>query len=396
MPRKPDILCFSSTDWDGWWGSRQQVMLRLARRGYRILYVEQMAGLEHLWRYPELRQRRFLRWKEGWCQIHENLSILSPPLLLPGRYYARQIDRINAALVARWLKHHLDRLKMQSPILWMYKPEHVDLIGHFDECLCVYHCIDEWTAGTFGHKRLMISALDYELVSKADLVFANSQLTFEKKYQINPNTYRLPSGVDWDLFSKTLDPILEEHPALKTIPKPRIGYSGTINDRLDYEILERIAGAHPEWSLIFVGDPYPWTMDTPLLKRLTTYPNVYFPGKFPFVEMPAILKGMDVCLLPYITDERGRFRSPLKLYEYLATGKPVVSLAHPEANEFRDIIYIAESYDEFETAIARSLAENNPELTHLRHDRARLHSWDRRVDTIETVLEKFEKVLCQN
>ena len=116
MPRKPDILCFSSTDWDGWWGSRQQVMLRLARRGYRILYVEQMAGLEHLWRYPELRQRRFLRWKEGWCQIHENLSILSPPLLLPGRYYARQIDRINAALVARWLKHHLDRLKMQSPI----------------------------------------------------------------------------------------------------------------------------------------------------------------------------------------------------------------------------------------------------------------------------------------
>jgi len=387
MAAKPGILCFSSTDWEGWWGSRQQVMSRLARRGYRVLYVEQMAGLEHLWRYPELRQRKFRRWKEGLHQVQENLWIISPPPLLPGRYYARSINKTNIRLVKNLVKQQIHVLKFPAPVLWFYKPEHVDLLNNFNAQLSVYHCIDEWAAGTSGRKRQQITTMDNELVSKADLVFANSPLTFEKKVHLNPNTYRLPSGVNFNHFSQGILPEFPNHPAMASIPAPRIGYSGTINNRLDYEVLEQIADAHPEWSLVFVGDPYPWTMQASQIRRLARYPNVYFPGKFSFQEMPAILKSMDVCLLPYIDDERGQFRSPLKLYEYLAAGKPVVSLVHPEASEFAAYIYIADSSDAFIQAVSRAMNENSPELIQSRLEVARKHSWDRRVDTIETALK---------
>jgi len=361
--------------------------LRLARRGYRVLYVEQMAGLEHLWRYPALRRRR--RGQKGLRQVEQNLWALSPPPLLPGRYYARQISRVNAAWVARWLKPYLERLGFEAPILWVYKPEHVDLIGRIAAQFCVYHCIDEWPAGTTGRKRRIIAALDAELASRADLVFANSPPIFEKKRRLNPNTHRLPSGVDLDHFGRAASPGLPIHSAIRSIPAPRIGYCGTINERLDYALLEQIAASHPEWSLIFVGDPYPWTMDAPPLRRLASHPNVFFPGKVSFQEMPAILAGMDVCLLPYVRDERGHYRSPLKLYEYLAAGKPVVSLAHPEASEFGPVIWLADTFEAFQAGITCALTENTLELAQLRRDRVAAHSWEARVDVIEQRLKSL-------
>jgi len=396
--RQADILCFSSTDWDGAWGSRQQVMLRFARRGYRVLFIEQPAGLEHLLRYPDLRRRKVRRWREGLRLVTDNLWIASLPPLLPGRYYSPAINRLN-----QWLTVHFTNVRIHefanippssilhppSSILWLYNPEQGPLIGRFGERLSVYHCIDEFTANTTGRKRRTIAALEAELLGRVDLVFANSPLTYENKRRFNPHTYRIPSGVDVQHFAQALDPAVPVHPAIACLPRPRLGYVGHVNERLDYAILEHLARQRPDWSLAFVGDTYPWTLDAPPLRRLRALPNVHFLGKYPFADVPALVKGLDVCLLPYVGDERARYRSPLKLYEYLAAGLPVVSTDHPEAQELGDVVYLASTPEVFLERVAQALAEDSPARQRQRGAVAQRHSWDSRVDEMERLIALF-------
>ena len=105
-----DILCFSSSDWHGKWGSRQQVMMRFAARGYRVVFVERFAGLEHFCRYPDLRQQRRQRYREGMREASPNLWIWAPPVLVPGRYYSTTVARLNATIVYHRLVPILQRL----------------------------------------------------------------------------------------------------------------------------------------------------------------------------------------------------------------------------------------------------------------------------------------------
>lgn len=386
---KTDILCFSSTDWEGVWGSRQQVMLRFARRGYRILFIERPVGLEHLLRYRAFRQRKARRWREGLRLIEDNLWIVSLPPLLPGRYYSTAINNINQWLTIRWSRRYLNRLKFNVPILWLYSPEQGPLVGQFNEQLSVYHCIDEWTADTTGRKRNTITALETDLLRRVDIVFANSPPTYENKKRFNAHAYRIPSGADVALFARAMDPATAIHRDIAKLPQPRIGYSGHVNERLDYDVLEYLARQRPTWSLIFVGDTYPWTLDTQPLRRLRTLPNVHFLGKYPFTEMPALLKGMDVCLIPYTSDERGHYRSPLKLYEYLAAGKPVVSTDHPEAQEFSNVLYLASTPEAFLASVAQALTQDNKARQQQRVALAQQHSWGRRVDQMEEIIYRM-------
>jgi glycosyltransferase involved in cell wall biosynthesis len=295
------------------------------------------------------------------------------------------INRVN-----QWLTVKLTNIGAFAhlPILWLYNPEQGPLIGQFGERLSVYHCIDEFTAGTTGRKRRTIAALEADLLRRADVVFANSLLTYENKRQLNPHTYRIPSGADTAHFAQALDPAVPVHPAIASLPQPRIGTIGHVNERLDYAVLEYLARERPAWSLVFVGDTYPWTMDAPPLRRLRALPNVHFLGHRPFAEVPALVKGMDVCLLPYVGDERALYRSPLKLYEYLAAGKPVVSTDVPEVRPYADVVTVAGTAEAFVAGVEAALREDSPARRDERLAVARQHSWDARVDAMSTVIEE--------
>jgi glycosyltransferase involved in cell wall biosynthesis len=377
-----DVLCFSLSDWHGNWGSRQQVMVRLARRGYRVLFVERQAGIEHLIRYPDLLIRRLARWREGVVELEDRLWIASPPALLPGRYYARVLNRLNQWILVRWVCPVMRGLAIEGPILWLYKPEQWPLIGRLGERLCVYHCIDEFTAGTKGRKRRTIADQEDRLLEKADLVFANSALTFEKKRSRNEHTYRVPSGVDVAHF-QAMGEGAPVHEALNGIEHPIAGYIGNINDKLDIPLLAEVARLLPEWQFVFVGQAFSQRTD---LASLWSRPNVNWLGKRPFVDMPSLVAGMDVCMLPYVDSELGWYRSPLKLYEYLAAGKPVVSTEHPEAREFADVVEIASGAAAYAAALARAAQEDSPERARKRAAIAGQHSWDRRVDDMERAI----------
>jgi glycosyltransferase involved in cell wall biosynthesis len=383
-----DILCFSSSDWEGVWGSRQQVMLRFAKRGHRILYVEQIAGWEHRLRHSELRQRHQVNRRNSLRCEAPNLWVITPPYVLPGRYYSRLVNKINGWIIGIQVADAMKALNISGPILWTYKPEHTSLIGNYHECLRVYHCIDEWAAGSHGRKRKIIEKMEEELLRKSDLVFANSPPTFAKKARVNPNTFRIPSGVDVEHFAQAHNISISLHSTIEKIPTPRIGYCGSINDRLDYKILETLAVQFPAYSFVYVGDTYPWPANTPHLQKLRSYPNVYFFGKYSYQELPSLIKGLQVGLLPYVMDERGYYRSPLKLYEYLAAGIPVVSTANPESCEASEVVFIAESPYEFVQMVEEALKQDNSSAKDKRIQYASLNSWDCRVEKMEEIIRK--------
>ena len=227
------IICFSSSDWHGKWGSRQQVAQELTKHNYHVLFVEKLAGLEHFWKYPELRQRRLQRWKSGLQEIQSNLWLWSPPPLLPGRYYHAGIAKLNAGIVRLTLSPILRQLNIQQPILWLYKPEYIYLVGQFQERASVYHCIDEMTVGTHGRKRQVISQLEQQLLQKASIVFANSKITYENKRPHNPHTYRFPSGANVKHFAQVTDNDQKTHPDIQNLPHPLLMFIGNVNEKID-------------------------------------------------------------------------------------------------------------------------------------------------------------------
>lgn len=381
-----DFIFFSSTDWYGLWGSRQQIAQRLAKRGHRVLFIERPIGLEHWLKYPAFRQRVKDRRREGVVEVEPNLWIYKMPVLLPGKYQAYLINHLFQALAILFVRPIVRKLNFKRPILWLYNPENGGLIGHFNEKLAVYHCIDEWTANTTGRKKEIIATLEKKLIVQADIVFANSWPTYEKKKAINPSCYRLASGVDFAHFAGQNRLPERQHVSLANIPRPRIGYSGTINERLDYDLLSQVASEHPEWSLVLAGDPYPWTLKTQPLKDLLALPNVNYVGRFSYQQMPAFLNNLEVCVIPYVLDARGHFRSPLKLYEYLAAGKAVVAVPTPENLEFADVIGLGRTAAEFAGAISDALRNSTPNHIEVRQAVAKAHDWDQRVETIITTL----------
>ena len=360
-------------------------MLRFAARGHRVFFVERLAGLEHFWRYPDLRRRRQRRWREGMREIRPNLWIWAPFPLLLGRYYSAFIARLNADLVRRWLTPHLRQVKITNPILWLYLPEHAPLVGRFWEQLAVYHCIDEFTVGTRGPKRQIITSLEADLLQRADVVFANSKLTFERKQVLNSNTYRITSGADVEHFAQAANPLIQTHPNVAQLAHPVLAFVGNVNEKTDVSLLASVARARPQWSIVLIGQPFPEAVNLRPIQRL---PNVHWLGRRRFESLPSLLHGVDLCLLPYAQGEATRYRSPLKLYEYLATGKPIVSTPHPEVSDFAGAVTIASPDHLFVEAIEDALRNDTAQKEQRRMEIARQHSWDTRVDEMQRIIAK--------
>jgi glycosyltransferase involved in cell wall biosynthesis len=177
------------------------------------------------------------------------------------------------------------------------------------------------------------------------------------------------------------------------LPQPIIGYVGNINYRIDMDLIKWLAEHNPTWSFVFVGSVKP-DVD---LARLSAYKNLYFLGHRPYNDLPGYLHHFDVCLIPYRPlREMG---SPIKLYDYLACGKPVVTTNFAGVVGFSDVVYIAEYYDDFQEMVERAIGERQEEaecLAQARRKVAQLCSWDVRSEEvwnrIREVIERKDRM----
>jgi glycosyltransferase involved in cell wall biosynthesis len=193
-----------------------------------------------------------------------------------------------------------------------------------------------------------------------------------------------PHGVDTEVFALASAPETTIPPELNDLPRPIIGSWGLIDPRVDLGIVEHIARVRPHWTILLIGRA---ATDVAALKSL---PNVIFAGVKPYTELPGWAKAIDVCILPYVQTPLVLASSPLKLREYLASGKPLVATPLPEALLLGEAVLTASTPDDFVAAIEQALATNSPELVALRQRSVAGNTWDA---VVEDVLQKIEAAL---
>jgi len=238
------------------------------------------------------------------------------------------------------------------------------------------------------------------LIVRVDQVFITSSALLEKKGMLNPQTTFVPNGVDYCAYVTSYD----EPADLQPIPHPRIGYVGIIKKQLDMALLITLARRHRQWSFVLVGPLGNLGEDAPLIEEFSSLSNVYFLGSKPVGVLPAYTQHLDVCILCYKINGYTKFIYPLKLHEYLASGRPVVGVPIPSLQKFASLVKLAQTTDEWSQALNESLAPAaySESQVEARRRVARQHDWNRLVACIAhtqcsllgpSYLRRFEKIL---
>ncbi len=381
------ILCFSTTDWHEVWGSRQQLMLRMAQRGHPVVFIERQVGPEQLIRDPALRRRKIDAWKSNRLrQPMQNLWTWQPPLLLPGRYFNNHLNQLGQRFLVSQVRSILHKLGLLEPILWLYPPQSDPLLGEFNELLSLYHCIENFSGSQSGIKRRVMQSEERCLLQNVDLVFTHS----EGLYQLYSGLTRrkitlVPSAADVPYFQS----ISSTDPLVSKIPHPILGVVGTLDARINIELLEKIVRSHPDWHLVLIGQ---WRSERIDLNNLLNFPTVHYLGPQPYEKLPYILNSLDIYLIPYVLNEMTIYISPIKLYEYLAIGKPIISTALPEVMKYKDFVRIANNPQEFINHIQTALEAETATQVIARRNFAGQHSWESRLDNMLEVIVETMRV----
>lgn len=383
MLKGENILCLSTQDWNDLLTRKQRFMKILAASGNRVLYVQQQ--MHWLGWLADLKNQfsRIYRCFTPPRQLEKNLWVLTLPLVIPGFQMYPLINRLNNRLLLPYLKHHLARLGMKSPILWSYTPHCGDFAGKLGEKLFIYECVDEFEGARGLINKKAVRELETQVLQKADFAGMTSQFLLERKKDRAKKIYLIPNGSEVEHFAKACDPATPTPLDLQGIKKPVLGFVGRVTYWIDADLLLYLAKERPDWSIVLVGPA-----DRKLEKKLKPQANIHLLGQKPYSELPGYLKGFDLCLNPYIQGEISLGASPLKLYEYLAGGKPILSTPQPEAEKFAPLVKVASTYQEFLVSARKILEEGeNPEYPEKRKALSRMNSWEARLGEITQLIE---------
>jgi glycosyltransferase involved in cell wall biosynthesis len=326
------------------------------------------------------------------------LLILTPPPLLPFGNMSPAVNQANQAVLATYIRWAMRRLEFgPETILWSYPPTAAGLIdtlgrgrrraGHGQAKgfgLVVYHCVDEHSAFPGLVSPAVVTGYDNELTRRADLVITTAENLRRSRLALNCHTYTVFNAADVDLFSRALDPTLTVPADLSAIPAPRMAVIGLHDSRLDIDALEELAQADPAWQIVLIGPVKAGQVDE---GRLRSHANIHFLGERPQRELPEYLKGMSVALIPYKANDLTRNIFPLKLFEYLAAGVPVVAGGLPELQKFQGVIGLAGSPGDYPRLVREAMSQDGQAARDTRVALAAQNTWERRAEEISRLVE---------
>ncbi len=359
--------------------SSHHIAARLARR-HPLLYVDcpglrapKASGRDVKKLLKKLTQAASLPRKVGeqtWHMVLPQFPFRRLPL-------APELNRELGALLVRRAARHLG---MERPLLWFAVPHPGILLGHLGERSSVYYCIDDYSALPDVDKE-QIRALDRRLTEKAKQVFVSAQTLFDAKKGMNANVVYSPHGVDVEHFGRAADPEFPIAEPARSLGHPVIGFFGLIEGWIDLELLHFLAKSRPSWTFLLIGRV---AVDVTSLEKLG---NVVFPGPQPYDTLPSWARAFDVAIYPGGQNEFVRNANPLKIREYLATGKPVVSVWSREVERFSNVVRIARTQEDFLREIDDALANDTGEAREERLRTVAKMSWDARVDEVMAQVE---------
>jgi glycosyltransferase involved in cell wall biosynthesis len=377
-----DIVCVGFADWDAeLWTNQQHLMSRLAARN-RVLFVESL-GL----RRPQLAGRdvrriaRRLRRALRGPRPADGLHVLSP-LVVPA-HGRPGLRALNARLLRAQVRRAVQRLGLTRPVLWSYVPQAEALLDVLDPSAVVYHCVDD-IAAQKGVAGAAFRAAEARFAARADLVLASAPALAARMRTLSDRVLEAPNVADTALFAEALAPGPEDS-AITALPQPRIVFTGAVvGTKLDLELLAAVARRRPDWAFALVGPVGAGDPGTDV-SALHGLPNVHLLGPRPYAGLPAVLRAADAALIPYAVNDLTRSVFPMKVYEYLAAGLPVVATPLP-ALAGVDAITTASDANAMAGAPAHALDEDSPARRQARSEAARGHSWDARLEQISRAL----------
>jgi glycosyltransferase involved in cell wall biosynthesis len=317
-------------------------------------------------------------------KVADRVSVLSP-LTLPLGHFHPALKRVNTLVLRLGLRFAMRRMGIGRPLIWTYHPFMRDAINGLARDTLVYHCVDD-LAAVPGIDAGRFNAAERALLAEAGAVFVTSPALRDKCAATAPaTTYYFPNVADLEHFAvaRRPGPLPTD---LEAIPRPRLGFVGVLSDfKLDLDLLRRIAEARPDWHLVFIGEEREGQRH-PVLASLAQRGNVHFLGYRPYADLPNYLRGMDVGLLPMQINDYTRAAFPMKFFEYLAAGLPVVSTPLPSIAEFYDLCQVAPAGEGFVAAIERVLADRDRFVAPLDHPALQQNSWDSRLDRMLALL----------
>ena len=360
-----DLLCFSHLRWDFVYQRPNHLMARAAR-DRRVFFVEE-AVLDD--GPARLEKRR-----------HDGLVIVVPHVP------ADLSEEEQTAVLEGLIDDFVAREAIAAPWLWYYTPMALDWTRHLEASAVVYDCMDELSAFRDAPRELL--RLEAELLRRADLVFTGGRSLYEAKAGRHPRVYAMPSAVDVGHFASARRP--QADPSDQAgIRRPRIGYYGVIDERINRDLVSAIAAARPDWNVVLVGPTAKLTED-----EVPAGPNVHLLGMKPYEALPSYLAGWDVAIMPFAINEATRYISPTKTPEYLAGGRPVVSTPIQDVVEpygRLGLVRIAETPEAFIASIDEVLEASPEDANELRQRADSLLaqiSWDATWDRMDDLVKR--------
>jgi glycosyltransferase involved in cell wall biosynthesis len=381
----PTILYFGN-DWFTENRTSSHQIARLLSKSNRVFYFE-CPGM----RAPRGSGRDFLkmlrklgRFARGSQTMDTNLQVRTL-LQLPFHRF-RVIRWLNRQIIRSTIRFVGWREKIRQPIAWFVIPHLATVARSLNQSLTVYYCTDDH-ASLPGVDRTAIQQMDEQLTRAADVVFVTSATLLENKKALNPNSHVSPHGVDVDHFSQALDPNLPTPPDIAHIPHPIVGFFGLIESWIDLDLVHYLARERPNWSFLLIGRVA--ISESQIQPR----PNLYFIGKRSYESLPQYGKQFDVAMIPYRLTQQTFHANPLKLREYLALGKPIVSVSTPEIDTFGDVVDVAKTKEEFLASLDLALASPPSEIdVNLRRNRVAGLSWTSRMSEILRIVEATQNL----
>lgn len=364
----------------------------------KVLFVDYPFTLKDYLNYSQCdgskeRKEKFSPFSDGLMDTDlPNLKIvITPPVLpinfLPEGPLFRSLLKVNEYVISERLKKIFKSQGIKDFIyINSFNFHYPNIAKMIKPALTVYHCVDPMIV-PYDMKHGIKS--ENELVRNSDLVICTSKALYEEKKQLNSQTYFVPNATDSEHAPKTLASAMAVHPKLKNFKGPIVGYLGTVERRIDYDLVEQVVKMNPDKTFIFAGP----VSDNFVPSSLTARSNVHFLGAVPYPEVPQMINSFDVAIIPFKKDKVSETIFPIKLFEYLSAGKPViVSDFNPDLKDFTgDVVTYCKDSITFSEALCDALENDNILLADKRRELAANNTWENRSEQIAGIISDHLK-----
>ncbi len=364
-PTKYDVIVFPIIDWHFRFQRPQQIASQFAQHGHRVFYLRTS--------FVDAEEPGIGSWRHNILDVqlpgHRNLNLYRDQM------DQTTLERLLKAFDKMRSNHHIvEAICLVQLPFW--KSVAMSLRERFGWKI-VYDCMDKHEGFPTNDPRML--ADEIELGQQSDMIVTTSKQLYKEWKQHNALTVLIPNAADFNHFYKAPEQIPSE---LKQAPKPILGYYGAISEWFDVELIHSLASTRLDWNFVLIGS----TFGAPNISMLASLPNVHLLGEKPYDALPAYLHLFDVCLIPFRRNILTEATNPVKFYEYLSAGKPIVATELPEFVPYKEYVYLATTREQWLTAIELALQESDPAIEKARVGFARQNTWEERFQKLHNAI----------